>query len=158
MKDNVKVILIIVTVFLIGLFTGIGVITTFLYINKPPTPFGKPIYDKPFFPRSPEMKLERMTRSLDLTLDQQEKVKRIIDSTRDKMMAFRKKSRPEMRSIMGQCRNEIESILTDEQKEMFKELRRKGKKRFGRQGRRGKNSIRDKRKGFRAFEPSPKNP
>ncbi len=158
MKDNVKVILIIVTVFLIGLFTGIGVIATFLYINKPPTPFGKPIYDKPFFPRSPEMKLERMTRSLDLTLDQQEKVKRIIDSTRDKMMAFRKKSRPEMRSIMGQCRNEIKSILTDEQKEMFKELRRKGKKRFGRQGRRGKNSIRDKRKGFRAFEPSPKNP
>jgi len=157
MKDNVKVMLIIVTVFLIGLFTGIGVISTFLYINKPPLPIGKPIYDKPFFPRSPEMKLEKMTRSLDLTLDQHEKVKMIIDSTRDKMMAFRKKSRPEMRSIMGQCRNEIESILTDEQKEKFKELRRKGKKRFGRQGRRGKNSIRDKRKGFRAFEPSPEN-
>ena len=158
MKDNVKVILIIITVFLIGLFTGIGVIATFLYINKAPLPFGKPLYDKPFFPRSPEMKLERMTRSLDLTLDQQEKVKRIIDRARDKMMAFRKNNRPEMRSIMGQCRNEIKSILTDEQKEMFKDLRKRGKKRFGRQGRRGKNSIRDKRKGFRAFEPSPENP
>jgi Spy/CpxP family protein refolding chaperone len=158
MKDNVKVILIIVTVFLIGLFTGIGVIATFLYINKPPIPFGKPIYDKPFFPRSPEMKLERMTRSLDLTLVQQEKVKRIIDSTRDKMMAFRKKSRPEMRSIMGQCRNKIESILTDEQKEMFKKLRKRGKKRFGRRGRRGKNSMRDKGEGFRTFGPSPENP
>ena len=153
MKDNVKVILIIVTVFLIGLFTGIGVIATFLYINKPPIPFGKTIYDKPFFPRSPEMKLEKMTRSLDLTLDQQEKVEMIIDRTRDKMMAFREKSRPEMRSIMGQCRNKIEAILTDEQKEMFKELRKRGKKRFGRQGRRGKNSMRDKGKGFRAFEP-----
>jgi Spy/CpxP family protein refolding chaperone len=158
MKDNVKVILIIATVFLIGLFTGIGVIATFLYINKPPLPFGKPIYDKPFFPRSPEMKLERMTRSLDLTLDQQEKVKMIIDSTRDKMMAFRKKNRPEMRSIMGQCRNEIESILTDKQKVGFKALRKRGKKRFGRQGRRGKNSMRDKGKGFSAFEPSPGNP
>ena len=158
MKDNVKVVLIIVTVFLIGFFTGIGVIATFLYINKPPFPFGNPIYEKPFFPRSPEMKLERMTRSLDLTLDQQEKVKMIIDSTRDKMMAFRKKNRPEVRRILGQCRNEIESILTDEQKETFKELRIRGKKRFGRQGRRGKNSMRDKRRGFRAFEPSPENP
>jgi Spy/CpxP family protein refolding chaperone len=158
MKDNVKVILIIATVFMIGLFTGIGVIATFLYINKSPIAFGKPIYDKPFFPRSPEMKLERMTRSLDLALDQQEKVKMIIDSTRDKMMAFRKKNRPEMRNIMGQCRNEIKSILTDEQKEMFKELRIGGKKRFGRQGRRGENSMRDKRRGFRAFEPSPENP
>jgi Spy/CpxP family protein refolding chaperone len=158
MKDNVKVILIIVTVFLIGLFTGIGVIATFLYINKPPLPFGKPIYDKPFFPRSPEMKLERMTRSLALTLDQQEKVKMIIDSTRDKMMAFRKKNRPEMRSIMDQCRNEIESILTDKQKERFKALKKRGKKQFGRQGRRGKNSMRDKGKGFSAFEPSPGNP
>ena len=158
MKDNVKVILIIVTVFLIGLFTGIGVIATFLYINKPPLPFGKPVYDKPFFTGNPEMKLERMTRSLDLTLVQQEKVKRIIDSTRDKMMAFRKKNRPEMRSLMGQCRNEIESILTDEQKEMFKELRKKGKKRFGRQGRRGGNSMRDKGEGFRAFKPPPEAP
>ena len=158
MKDNVKVILIIVTVFLIGLFTGIGVIATFLYINKPPLPFGKPVYDKPFFPGNPEMKLERMTRSLDLTLVQQEKVKRIIDSTRDKMMAFRKKNRPEMRSILGQSRNEIESILTDKQKERFKVLRKRGKKRFGRQGRRGKNSMRDKGKGFSAFEPSPGNP
>ena len=158
MKDNVKVVLIIVTVFLIGLFTGIGVIATFLYINKPPLPFGKPVYDKPFSPRSPEMKLERMTRSLDLTLVQQEKVKMIIDSTRDKMMALRKKNRPEMKSIMGQCRNKIKSILTDEQKELFKELRKRGKKRFGRQGRKGKNSLRDKGKGFRAFEPSPENP
>ena len=158
MKDNVKVVLIIVTVFLIGLFTGIGVIATFLYINKPPLPFGKPVYDKPFFSRSPEMKLERMTRSLDLTLVQQEKVKMIIDSTRDKMMALRKKNRPEMRSILGQCRNEIKSILTDEQKELFKELRKREKKRFGRQGRRGANFIRDKGKGFKAFEPSPENP
>ena len=158
MKDNVKVILIIITVFLIGLFTGIGVIATFLYINKPPLPFEKPIYDKPFFPRSPEMKLERMTRSLDLTLDQQKKIKMIIDITRDKMMAFRKKSRPEMRSIMDQCRNEIESILTGKQKERFKALRKRGKKRFGRQGRRGGNSMRDKGEGFRSFEPSPENP
>jgi hypothetical protein len=158
MKDNLKVILIIVTVFLIGLFTGIGVIATFLYINKPPLPFGKPVYDKPFFPRSPEMKLERMTRSLALTLDQQEKVKMIIDNTRDKMMAFRKKNRPEMRSILGQSRNEIESILTDEQKELFKALKKRGKKRFGRQGRRGKNSLRDNREGFRAFEPFTENP
>jgi hypothetical protein len=158
MKDNVKVILIIITVFLIGLFTGIGVIATFLYINKPPLPFGKPIYDKPFFPRSPEMKLERMTRSLDLTLDQQEKVKMIIDSTRDKMMDFRKMNRPEKRSIVGQCRNEIKSTLTDEQKEIFKVLRKRGKKRFGRQDRREKNSMRDKGKGFRAFGPSPENP
>ena len=158
MKDNVKVVLIIVTVFLIGLFTGIGVIATFLYINKPPLPFGKPIYDKPFSPRSPEMKLERMTRSLDLTLVQQEKVKMIIDSTRDKMMDFREKNRPEMRSILGQSRNEIEAILTDKQKETFKELRIRGKKRFKRQGRRGANSMRDKRRGFKAFETSPENP
>ena len=158
MKDNVKVILIIVTVFLIGLFTGIGVIATFLYINKAPIPFGKTFYDKPFSPRSPEMKLERMIQALDLTLDQQEKVKDIIDKTRQKMMDFRKKNKPEMKSIMGQCRNEIKAILTDEQKEMFKELRQREKKRFGRQGRRGGNAMCDKEKGFKVFEPSPKNP
>ena len=145
MKDNVKIVLIIVTVFLIGLFTGIGVVATFLYINKPPAPLEKPIYDKPFFPRSPEMKLERMTRSLDLTFDQQEKVKKIMDRTRDKMMAFRKKNRPEMKSIMGQCRNEIKSILTDEQKEKFKELRQRKNKRFGKQSRRG-NGLRQGRR------------
>ena len=144
MKDNVKVILIIVTVFLIGLFTGIGVIATFLYINKPPLPFGKPVYDKPFFPGNPEMKLERMTRSLDLTLVQQEKVKTILDSTRDKMMALRKKNRPEMKGIMGQCRIEIKSILTDEQKEKFKELRQRKNKGFGRKDRRG-NGLRQGR-------------
>ncbi len=82
----------------------------------------------------------------------------IIDSTRDKMMAFRKKNRPEMRSIMGQCRNEIKSILTGKQKVKFKALRKRGKKRFGRQGRKGGNSMRDKGKGFSAFEPSPGNP
>ena len=73
-------------------------------------------------------------------------------------MDFRKMNRPEMRSILGQCRNEIESILTDKQKELFKALRKRGKKRFGRQDRREKNSMRDKGKGFRAFEPSLKNP
>ena len=137
MKDNLKIILIIITVFLIGLFTGIGVIATFLYINKPPLPIGKPLYDKPFLLGSPEMKLERMTRSLDLTLVQQKKVKMIMNITRNKMMALRKKNRPEMKGIMGQCKNEIKSILTDEQKEKFEELKQRKNKRFGRKGRRG---------------------
>lgn len=158
MKDNIKVILIIITVFLIGLFTGIGVIATFLYINKPPIPVGKPIYDKPFFPRSPEMKLEKMTKSLDLTLDQQQKIKMIMDSTRDKMMALRKKNRPEMKGIMGQCRNEIKSILTDAQKEKFEVLRQRKSKRFGRQGRRGRNNTSIKRERLNAFEPPPESP
>ena len=84
---------------------------------------------------------------------QQEKVKMILDSTRDKMMAFRKKNRPEMRSILGQSRNEIESILTDKQKERFKVLRKRGKKRFGNRAEEGKTPCVIKGKALELSDP-----
>ena len=154
MENKVKISLIIIAVFLIGFFTGTGVVATFLYINKQPLPFEKPLDKGPSFPGNPERLMGRMTRSLDLTPDQQEDVRKIMDKTHDRMMDLREKNRPEMRGILDQSQKEIASILTDEQKQKFIKLRKKMRGRFGRMEGREKGM----RQGRGDFGPPPDRP
>jgi len=144
MQSKVKVSLIIIAVFLIGFFAGTGVVATFLYINKPPVPFGGPFAGGPP-PEGSERLMERMTMSLDLSPDQQEEVRQIMDKTRDQMMNLREKNRPAIRSVLEQSQKDIFAVLTGEQKQRFKKLTKKMKKRFGRMEERRKGLRRDRR-------------
>ncbi len=156
MQSKIKVSLIIIAVFLIGFFAGTGVVATFLYINKPPAPFGGPFEEGPLPGRS-ERLMERTTRSLDLSPDQQKEVRQIMDKTREKMMDLRERNRPEVRAILQQSQKEIASFLTDEQKQKFIELRKKMRGRFGKMGRRepGRKGMRQGRGGFGSPPDSP---
>jgi len=153
MESKAKISLIIIAVFLIGFFTGTGVVATFLYINKPPVPFGKPFAGGPP-PGGSERLMERMTRSLDLSPDQQKEVRQIMDKTRDQMMNLREKNRPAIRSVLEQSQKDISAVLTDEQKQRFKNLTKKMKKRFGRMEERRKGLRKDRR----SFGPPPDSP
>jgi len=135
MENKVKVSLIIVIVFLVGFFTGTGVVATFLYINRPPLPFDRPPEDSPP-PGPPGMILEKMTRALDLTPDQQEKVQNILDRTRDKMMVLREKNRPAFKRIFQQSQKEIAAVLNPGQKDKFDRLRKRLKQQFEKRGER----------------------
>lgn len=151
MENKVKVSLIIVIVFLVGFFTGTGVVATFLYINKPLMHFDGPP------PPPPGMIMEKMTRDLDLTPDQQEKVQEIMDRTRDKMMALREKNRPKFKSILQQSQQEIAAVLDSGQKEKFDRMQKRLKQRFERMKKRGRPPRPDG-EGFDGFGPSPDRP
>lgn len=156
METKAKASLIVIAVFVIGFFTGIGVIATFLYVNKAPIPFERPFQDGP--PSGiPERLLGKMTRSLDLSPDQQSEIRKIMEKTHDRLMDLRKKNRPAMRKIFEQSQKEIASILDAEQKENFDRLRKNMRGKFGRRGKR-KKGMRQGRGGFGGFGPPPDRP
>lgn len=62
------------------------------------------------------MILNRMSRELELSREQQEKIRPILKKTRTKMTALREKYRPEFQSVFNGSLRDIEAILNDEQK------------------------------------------
>ncbi len=60
-----------------------------------------------------------MTRELELTPDQQSRLRTIIDETRTKWGALYAPMLPEHEKIRQECHNQIRSILTPEQQQKF---------------------------------------
>lgn len=88
---------------------------------------------------NPERRLERMTKELNLTADQQVKVKAILEDGRAQMMALRNdtstaqdEKRGKMMGMMKAENDKILAVLDDTQKAKFTEMEEKM-----RQGRRG---------------------
>ncbi len=71
--------------------------------------------------------LARMTKRLDLTAEQQEKVKTILDQTREEL----KKSAEEARAIVDKSHEGIQALLTDAQKAKAQEGRERVRERIG---------------------------
>ncbi|MCC7350243.1 MAG: hypothetical protein IT446_06710 [Phycisphaerales bacterium] len=100
--------------------------------------------------QGPPPMLERLRHALDqlnLTDDQKQKVKTVLDETRDKLKALHEESAGDRqamqekgRKIIENAREQIISILTPEQKEKLKEMR---KERRLRHGDKGKNAPAD---------------
>ena len=86
----------------------------------------------------PNRQLERMTRELSLTSDQQEKIKPLLLERQQKMQAlFQDQSvsqedrRAQMRTIMEGSNNSIKAILTDDQKQKFEAMQQQRMRRGG---------------------------
>ena len=79
--------------------------------------------------------MDKFTRKLSLTSDQQQKVSVILDETRVKLDALRQESRPKFEAIRNSSKEEIRKILTPEQIGKFEimsaEMDAKFKKRHG---------------------------
>lgn len=102
-------------------------------IDRPP-PGPPPIFGRFMGPR--------LERALDLTPEQADQLRRVLEESRREAEAMRREMAPRMREMMVRGEARIEEILTPEQHERFDELRRRHRHRAerffgGRDGRRG---------------------
>jgi Spy/CpxP family protein refolding chaperone len=105
----------IVLIFALGILTGV---------------FGSGMYFKSRIDRfresgpqmRKEMLMKRLTRRLDLTPQQQEKVTVIFEEMREQLFSLRTKHRPEMERIREQGHARIKAILSPEQQKRFDEM------------------------------------
>lgn len=86
----------------------------------------------------PNRQLERMTRELNLTSDQQEKIKPVLLERQQKMQALMQNQslsqedrRAQMRTIMEGSNNSIKANLTDDQKQKFDAMQQQRMRRGG---------------------------
>jgi hypothetical protein len=80
----------------------------------------------------PNRQLERMTRELNLTSDQQEKIKPLLVERQQKMQALMENQslsqedrRAQMRTIAEETNNSIKANLNDDQKQKFDSMRQR---------------------------------
>ena len=74
----------------------------------------------------------RLERHLDLTAEQRERLREILDQTRLEAEALRRDLAPRMRDVMERSEQRIREILTPEQRQRFEELRRDHRRRSDR--------------------------
>ncbi|MGA8088453.1 MAG: hypothetical protein WCA10_14185, partial [Terracidiphilus sp.] len=86
----------------------------------------------------PNRQLERMTRELNLTSDQQEKIKPLLLERQQKMQALmqdqsvsQEDRRAQMRTIMEGSNNSVKAILTDDQKQKFEAMQQQRRRHGG---------------------------
>jgi periplasmic protein CpxP/Spy len=63
--------------------------------------------------------LEHMTKNLDLTPDQQAKIRPILEQAKPQMEAARKESREKMKTVRDNIRSQIRPILTQPQQQKW---------------------------------------
>lgn len=78
--------------------------------------------------------LRRMSHDLDLTADQREKIKPILETARTRMTALREKYRPEFQTVFDETTRDVKSILTEAQKPKLDRLQERMKHRKGQGG------------------------
>lgn len=76
-----------------------------------------------------ELLMKRLTRRLELTPQQQEKVAVIFEEMREQLFSLRKKHKPDLERIREQGHARIKAILTPEQQVQFDEMMARLKKR-----------------------------
>ena len=77
-----------------------------------------------------ELLMKRLTRRLDLTSQQQEKITVIFEEMREQLFNLRTKHKPDLERIREEGHARIKAILTAEQKIQFDEMMAKVKKRM----------------------------
>lgn len=88
--------------------------------------------EKVAHPPGPARQLERLTRRLNLTQDQQQQILPLLKNRRQRMMEIRnntslspKQRRMQVRSLMKETRRKMEAVMTDAQKKQFEKMRRR---------------------------------
>lgn len=83
-------------------------------------------------PMDPNRQLQRMTKQLNLTSDQQNQILPILTGTQDQMKSIRGDSslsdtdrRAKMRSLHEDTQAKIKAVLTDDQKKRFDEMQQR---------------------------------
>ncbi len=128
-KYKLWVVLSLVAVFLIGITVGVVGDRTYLGKKKPaPRPRQEP------FPT-----LEVISRELQLTPEQEEKIREIFKRSEERFEAFRKEVHIRLAQLRDQLKAEMDEVLTDEQEQKMKELM----ERYMRQRRRESPERRD---------------
>jgi len=114
-------------------------------VNLPPAP---DVYRRNY--------VEMMTRMLELTDEQVEELRAIMDRTRQSFEELNTKTEPEMQAIMQRQLDETNALLTEEQQATFQEfLARRSEFRGRDRGGRGDRSTSDDRRGGRDNRPPP---
>ncbi len=117
-RTMLKAGIVIILVFVIGFFAGIGALGTFLYIKGPPVPFFKDVEHFPP-PPGPPLRLEKIARDIDLSEQQRIQIEQILDQARNRMRGLRKKIKPELKKVFEQTRREIRALLDEDQQQQF---------------------------------------
>ena len=81
-----------------------------------------------------ERQLERMTKNLKLTPDQQSKVKAALDERNEKMKEIHKECGEKMKAVHEETDSKISAVLTPDQKTKFDRMREEMKKRHDERG------------------------
>jgi len=96
-------------------------------------------------PMSPQMQLDRMTKQLDLTKDEQDKIKPILEDQQKQMEDLRNDTSTDREARMDKMRDihkshaeQIRNVLTTEQQTKFDEMQKQMMER-GRRGMGGQN-------------------
>jgi Spy/CpxP family protein refolding chaperone len=111
-----KAVLMVLAIFAAGVLCGVvghrALIMRSLFPGPPMRPEGGGM---------PDRLLERFSRNLDLTDQQQAELGRILEESREKMMAHRRDVHLDMEQISVQTHEAIRAILTEEQLGQFEE-------------------------------------
>ncbi len=68
--------------------------------------------------------LERLTKDLDLTADQEAKVQPILDQTKPQMRAIHEEAMQKMRAVMENATAQIRPLLTPDQQQRFDAMKK----------------------------------
>jgi Spy/CpxP family protein refolding chaperone len=91
---------------------------------------------------SPERSVERLTDRLDLTADQQNQVKAILEQDFAKRTEMRKAHREQMETLREQTHKDLAAVLTPEQAEKLNQLQEERQERMEHRGEWGRRSNR----------------
>jgi Spy/CpxP family protein refolding chaperone len=68
--------------------------------------------------------VEKLDRLLNLTSEQKEKVKEIMEASKPKIQAIREEQRAKVRAVMDEASNQIRPLLTPDQQKVFDDARK----------------------------------
>ena len=121
LTDRLKAVFVVVVIFIAGFFSGIGAVATFLYVKGPPPPpfLSTKRLPVPFF-TDPGIRMNMLTKKLDLRQNQQQAISRIIEQTKKDLSDLRKANRPKIRMIVERAERDIREKLTAEQEAQVK--------------------------------------
>ena len=122
-KGKASAILILAAIFACGALCGVG--GSFYYLKKQRQQFAQRAQWDMMYRAQANRVLDRLTRMLELTDEQQAAIKEEIDPFTEEMKQLHRDMRLQARELMGQRSKAIQSHLTPEQLEKFKEMRHK---------------------------------
>ena len=140
LSSRSKAVLIAVAIFVLGMLFGSTLERWMGYAAMGPvgpgfTRWGGPPPGGKGGPRGHQRILHRFSRELDLTENQKQKMRAILDESRERMRDVRRQVEQTMKPVLEESKSRIREILTSEQQEKYDRIREEMDRRM-RRGRR----------------------